>query len=183
MISAAVMAQPYESRKIKSIGHTKPVVDFNGTNFHFARVLNSTQLLARLADLEVKNVEISRVLGIPESRVSEMRAGNRRIKLDEAVKLAEAFQLEEGGATAPITPLTTPIARLLVLHVANSLQQDLPEESIADLAADLRAFATFVADPQVRDSVQAADGFLQALRIRRKVPRANQQGPNQPPRQ
>lgn len=182
MISAVDMATPYERRKVKSIAHTKPGVDFYGTKIHSARVLNSTQLLARLSDLGIKNVEIARVLKIPESRVSEMRAGNRRIKLDEAVKLVEAFNLEEVARANPVTPLTTPIARLLVLHVAGSLRQDLPEETIADLAGDLRAFAQFVADPQVRDSVQAADGFLQALRIRRKVPRAIPPAPSQTPR-
>ena len=173
MISAAVMSQPYERRKIKSIGLTKGGVDFNGTKIQFACVLNSTQLLARLSDREIKNVEIARVLGIPESRVSEMRAGNRRIKLDEAVKLVQAFKLEgDGSAAAEITPLTTPVARLLVLHVATSVQAELTDEQVSELATDLRAFATFVADPQVRDSVQAADGFFQALRMRRKVPKA-----------
>jgi predicted XRE-type DNA-binding protein len=179
MISEAVIRLPYANRKISQGPVTKSGVAFDGTKFQFACVLNSTQLLARLTDAEIKNVEIARVLNIPESRVSEMRAGKRRIKLDEAVKLVEVFNLDEKAAQ--ITPLTTPIARLLVLHVANAVKADLPDEQVGELAADLRAFATFVADPQVRDSVQAADGFLQALRIRRKVPKATTPEPRQRP--
>lgn len=173
MISAVDMSPSYVNRKISQVPFTKRGVAFEGTKIHLERVLNSTQLLARLTDAEIKNVEIARVLGIPESRVSEMRAGKRRIKLDEAVKLVEAFELE-ADQPATITPLTTPIARLLVLHVAQSLSVELQEDVLADLAADIRAFAIFAADPQVRDSLQAADGFLRALRVRRKVPATSQ---------
>lgn len=177
MISEAVIGKPYERRMDKSTALTKRGVDFFPQPELSQCVLNSTQLLARLTDANIKNVEIARVLGIPESRVSEMRAGKRRIKLDEAVKIVSAFSLETSQAVN-ITPLTTPIARLLVLHVAGSVGVELPEESVADLAADLRAFALYAADPQVRDSVQAADGFLQALRIRRKVPAASPPKPS-----
>lgn len=168
MISAVDMSPSYERRKICQGPITNWGVDSRGTKIHSACVLDSNQLLARLADLEVKNVDIARVLRIPESRVSEMRAGKRRIKLDEAVKLVEAFRLEEASQEGAITPLTTPIARLLVLHVSSSVGAELPEEQVVELAADLRAFATFVSDPQVRDSVQAAGGFLKALQLRRR---------------
>ena len=181
MISAAVMPNQYDIRNHIAIGNTKRGVAFDGTKLQFASVLNSTQLLARLSEADIKNVEIARALGIPESRVSEMRSGKRRIKLDEAVKLVDTFDLEDEARANQITPLTTPIARLLVLHVAQSLRTELPEETVADLAADLRAFALFASDPQVRDSLQAADGFLQALRIRRKVPKASPQEPRQRP--
>ena len=181
MISAAVMPLYYERRKICQAPVTKRGVAFDGTKLQFASVLNSTQLLARLTEADIKNVEIARALNIPESRVSEMRSGKRRIKLDEAVKLVDTFDLDPEDKASQITPLTTPIARLLVLHVAQSLRTELPEETVADLAADLRAFALFASDPQVRDSLQAADGFLQALRIRRKVPQASPPVPRQRP--
>lgn len=163
------MQSPYDSRRINARANTKLAVDSYAADCNATGVMNTTQLLARLKDVGARNVDMARVLGIPDSRIAEIRAGKRQVKLDEAAKLVEFYKLEEAGT---ITPLTTPIARLLVLHVANSVQADLPDEAIADLAADLRAFATFVSDPQVRDSVQAADGFLQALRIRRKAPRA-----------
>jgi predicted XRE-type DNA-binding protein len=181
MISAVDMTASYVNRKICQVPVTKRGVAFDGTKLQFASVLNSSQLLARLSEAEIKNVDIARALGIPESRVSEMRAGKRRIKLDEAVKLVDAFDLDPEADASQITPLTMPIARLLVLHVAQSLRADLPEETVADLAADLRAFALFASDPQVRDSLQAADGFLQALRIRRKVPKASPPLPRQRP--
>ena len=69
MISAVVMPTPYVNRKICQVPVTKRGVAFDGTKLQFASVLNSTQLLARLTEADVKNVEIARALNIPESRV------------------------------------------------------------------------------------------------------------------
>jgi hypothetical protein len=168
MMSSAVMQPSYGKRKSIASPFTKRAIDFSKALRNESRVLNSAQLLARLTDRGVKNVQIARALAIPESRVTEMRSGKRRIKLDEAAKLVDAFELEtEGGE---ITPLTTPIARLLVLHLADSLDVDIPEPKLSELAADFRVFSTFVSNPRVRDSVDAAGAFLQGVRLRKQVP-------------
>lgn len=172
MISRAVIPSSYDSRSINTIAATKLIVDCYGPLHDAAGMMDTAQLLARLEDANVKSADMARVLKLPSSRIAEIRGGRRQIKLDEAAKLVKAFGLEDSNS-APITPLTTPIARLLVLHVSHSVGAALNDEQVAELAADLRAFATFVADPHVRDSVQAATGFLQALQLRRKAPRAS----------
>lgn len=40
-----------------------------------------------------KQADIARTLGLPPSRVSEIYAGNRQLKLDEAIKLSEAYSV------------------------------------------------------------------------------------------
>jgi hypothetical protein len=168
MMSSAVIPYPYDERRPVSSVATNYVVAFEGTNWHLARVLNTTQLLARLKEVGARNVDMARVLGLPDSRIPEIFSGKRALKLEEAVKLVEAYNLD--SMDEPITPLTTPVARLIVHHVARSVGVEPGAEVVAELAADLRAFSAFVTDRQVRDSVQAADGFFQSLRIRRKVP-------------
>lgn len=163
-------SSPYDRRRAASSALTKRVVASPAAIEQAMRVLNTSQLLARLKELGARNVDMAKVLGLPDSRIPEIFAGKRALKLEEAVKLVEAYRLEDDSQ--PITPLTTPVARLVVLHVARLVGAEPDSATVSELAEDLRAFATFVADPQVRDSVQAADGFFQSLRIRRKVPAA-----------
>ena len=128
-------------------------------------MLDNEQLLARLEEVGVRNVDIEKVLGLPSSRVSEIRTGKRRVQLDEAAKLVKAFGLEIPAGQ--ISPLSLSVARLIVRHVAFELGASPSDHDVEELAADLRAFGRFVSDPQVRDSVQAAEAFFQGIQIRR----------------
>ena len=130
-------------------------------------VMTTADLLARLEDRGVRNVDIAKALNVTPSRVTEIKKGDRAIKLDEAVKLVQAFQLEP-SQQVPALPLS--VLRLVVLHVARRLGAEMREEQVADLAADLRAFSIFAADPKVRGSIQAAEGFFQALQLRHPEP-------------
>jgi hypothetical protein len=143
-------------------------------------MMTGEQILARLEDARVRKSDIAKTLGLPDSRVAEMYGGRRLLKLDEAVKLVETYQLEE--TRDEITPLPLPIARLLVLHVAQAVGHKLSAEDplVSELAADLRAFALFAADRRVRDSVQAAEGFLRGMQTRRTGAAASQ--PSKRPR-
>jgi hypothetical protein len=133
-------------------------------------VLDTDQLLARLEEKGVRNVDIARALGLPDSRVPEIKRKERALKLDEAVKLVRAFGLEQGQTVAPLPPA---VSRLVVRYVAESLGASPEDEHLADLAEDLRAFSEFVADPKVRRSLEAAESFFQAMRLRR--PRAERE--------
>lgn len=126
-------------------------------------MLTTGELLARLDERGVRNHEIAKCLNISPSRVTELRRGERAVKLDEAVKLAQAFELEQGHEARPL-PL--PMLRLAVLHVARRLGVSPQEEAVADLAADLRAFSEFAAKMKVRESLEAAEIFFQAIQIR-----------------
>ena len=131
-------------------------------------VLTTQELLRRLADRGVKNADIARALNITPSRVTEMHKGLRAIKLDEAAKLVEKFDLESEPSQR-VSPLPAPVAQLLVEHVALQLGHSLAPDSqlLAELSEDLRAFAEFVSDPKVRGSIDLAMAFFQALRLRR----------------
>lgn len=130
-------------------------------------MLNTDQLLEQLKANNVRNVDIARVLELPDSRVPEIRDKRRALKLDEAVRLVEAFGLES-NQTPPQPPAA--IFRLVVRHVAVRLGVPLSDQMLADLAEDIRAFSSFVADPKVRRSVEMAEGFFHALQTRRPEP-------------
>jgi hypothetical protein len=127
-------------------------------------VLDTDELLARLEARGVRNVEIARALNLPDSRAPEIKRKKRKLTLDEGATLVRAFELEPEKQTPP---LPTPIVRLLLRHVASRMGAALTEEQVADLTEDLRVFAAFVANPKVRESIEAAEGFFEALRLRR----------------
>ena len=129
-------------------------------------MLDTNELLSKLKLIGARNVDIARVLGLPDSRVPEIYSGKRQLKLDEAVKLVRAYELDEQPTGDSLSPVSAPIARLLVLHVARELGLDPRPEVISNLAEDLRAFSELALDRTVRDSVQAVDGFLRGLRLR-----------------
>ena len=136
---------------------------------HPATMFDTDELLARLEQKGVRNIDIARALGLPDSRVPEIKRKDRSLKLDEAVKLVRAFGLEQDQAQQA---LPVSVLRLAIRYIA--LELDVPlegkEDRLEELAADLRAFSAFVADPKVRSSVEASEGFFQAMRLRR--PRA-----------
>lgn len=134
-------------------------------------VLDTDELLDRLKAKGVKNVEIARVLNLPDSRIPEIRDKRRALKLDEGAKLVRAFGLEPSPEAVPLPP---PILRLAVRYLAAELGHS-PEEDdrqLEELIADIQAFSEFVADPKVRRSIEAAEGFFQAMRFRRRTPAA-----------
>jgi hypothetical protein len=138
----------------------EPRYDSAQANF----VLDTDELLSRLEARGIRNVDIARALGLPDSRVPEIKDKRRALKLDEGAKLVRAFGLEQGHKAAP---LPESVVRLLVRHIAQALGANPTDTQLQELIADARAFALFVADPKVRSSLEAAEGFFQALRLRR----------------
>jgi hypothetical protein len=137
-------------------------------------VLDTDELLSRLDARGVRNIDIARALGLPDSRVPEIRKKTRALKLDEAVKLVRVFSLEQ---EVPAAPPPDSILRLVVRYVAEQLGVHPQNGQLEELTQDVRAFSAFVADPRVRRSVEAAEGFFQALRLRRPEPEpTGQQG-------
>lgn len=130
-------------------------------------MFDTEELLARLRQKGVKNIEIARALGLPDSRVPEIKRKDRALKLDEAVKLVRTFGLEQDQAAIP---LPAPVVRLLVRYIASELSSPLVDTDprLEELTEDVRAFAEFVADPKVRRSIEAAEGFFRAMRLRQR---------------
>jgi hypothetical protein len=129
-------------------------------------VFTAAEIFAMLDARGVRNIEVARALDVNPSRITELRKGERLLKLDEAIKLVDLFGLERDQAVAP---LPAPILRLLVQYVAMVLgvPQERTQARLAELTEDLRAFAELVADPKVRRSVDAAEGFFRAMVLRR----------------
>jgi hypothetical protein len=136
-------------------------------------VLTTKELLARLRDKGIINADIARALKISPSRVTDLFDGDRALKLDEAVKLVEAFDLEQ-PPSPQVPALPGPVSQLIVQHIAQELgrplEQDAPQ--LVELSEDLRAFSEFVTDPKVRESIDLAMAFFQAMRLRRPAPEA-----------
>lgn len=122
-------------------------------------MLDTAQLLNRMERRGITRADIARVLRLAPPRVTEMYKGERAVKLDEAKKLVDHYALDEADT---VTPMSEPVSRLLILHVARALKATVsPEdERLEGLAQDLRAFARFAADLQDKLSVDAASGFL-----------------------
>jgi antitoxin component HigA of HigAB toxin-antitoxin module len=127
-------------------------------------MLSTDELLRLLAERGVRKAAIARVLGIDPAGVTRLYSGDRGLYLDEARKLVDAFKLPVDSATPP---LTTPIARLLVLHGAETLGVAISPDDprVQELALDFRAFSMFATDPRVRESTSAVEGFFQGLRL------------------
>jgi hypothetical protein len=172
MSETLISRHAYDICRVKSTVPTNTVVAHRYESVHNLGVLDTDNLLRLLDERGIKNVQIARALGLPDSRVPEIKSRKRALKLDEAVKLVRAFQLEEGHE---VPPLPVPIVRLLVRHVAERLRARASEELLEDVSQDIRAFGVFAADRRVRQSLEAAEGFLQALRYRR--PEAEEEAP------
>lgn len=127
-------------------------------------MLGTTELLQILKERGVSQAKIAKALGVAPPRISEMYKGDRRLLLDEAKKLVEAFGIDDRG---DISPVSEPVARLLALHAARKLSVRLAPDDplVADLARDLRVFSEFAADPQVRGNEDAVAGFFRALEL------------------
>jgi predicted XRE-type DNA-binding protein len=138
---------------------------------HSQGVLTTKELLARMRERNIKNAAIARALEVTPSRVTELFNGERALKLDEAVRLVEAFDLESESSQR-VAALPAPVAQLIVRHIALQLGKPLEEDSPAlqALGEDIRAFCEFVTDPKVRESIDLAMAFFQALRLRRPAP-------------
>jgi hypothetical protein len=130
-------------------------------------VLDTDELLARLMTRGIKNIEIAKALDLPSSRVPEIKRKERALKLDEAVKLVRAFGLEQDFRA---DPLPVSVLRLMIQYVAAELGIFPSEQQVEELTQDVRAFAEFVGDPKTRRSVEAAEAFFQAIRLRRPTP-------------
>lgn len=155
-----------ENRNNVQAAFTESVIADESPMLQSTGVLTTVELLNRLTERGVKNADIARALNVAPSRITEMRKGERAIKLDEAAKLVAEFSLESPQAQR-VPPLPAPVARLIVRYIVEELQCQVPEQHLIDIAEDIRAFAEFVADPQARGSIELAETFFQAMRLRR----------------
>jgi hypothetical protein len=130
-------------------------------------VLTTVELLEQLNEKGVKNADIARALDVAPSRVTELKKGERALKLDEAAKLVEQFSLELPPGSQRVSPLPAPISRLIVRYIAAELACPVEEPRLLEIAEDVRAFAEYVTDPKVRGSIDLQAAFFDVMRLRR----------------
>jgi transcriptional regulator with XRE-family HTH domain len=150
-----------------AIPKTISVVDGYQAFRHASAMLGTQQLLAALEARGISQAEMARVLGLPSSRISEMYAGKRQIKLDEAKRLVDAFGLDD---SSPVPSINEQTARLLILHVANQLRVPMrPEDDrLQELALDFQAFSRFARAHLPAPSPEATLGFLEGRKSDRE---------------
>ena len=117
------------------------------------------ELLARLRERGIRNLDMARALALPDSRIPELYSGRRSLKHDEAVKLVAAFGLEDPPMMVSDTDLTA-----LIKHVAEVLGRPIGDgdERLEGLKGDFQAFAEFQDDPAMR-SLGASAAFFRCL--------------------
>lgn len=130
---------------------------------HSCSVIGSAELLAALKARNITQTAISRVLNVDPSQISQLYKGARQLKLDEAKRLVEAFDLDESSATPPISEQT---ARLLILHVADTfgIRLAASDSRVQELALDFQAFSKFARAHLPAPSPDATSGFLYGRR-------------------
>jgi transcriptional regulator with XRE-family HTH domain len=134
-----------------------------------ARVIDSDTLLRKLLDAGITQAKIARVLRVDPSQISQLYKGKRQIKLDEAKKLVEEFDLDGADAAPPINEQT---ARLLILHMANRLGSPLlpTDDLVQELALDFQAFSKFARSHLPALSPEATTAFLAGISFDRQRP-------------
>ena len=167
----AVMTATYDGRRASSSLITLFGMEFSDFSRDTGAMLETKALLLRLREVGARNVDMARVLDLPDSRIPEIFSGKRQIKLDEAAKLVRYYKLGE-PAESEVSPVPLPIARLVVHYVGQALGVAPSPEQVEELGKDLQAFSAFLADPETRESTQAATGFFDSIRIRRRVEQA-----------
>ena len=159
------------SEPVRQGANTNILLDSSQDGAQSGWMLSAAQLLKLLEERNIPQRAIADALGVAPPRVSELYAGRRRLQLDEAKRLVERFGIPEHPAPPVISQLSLPVARLLVLHAAQSLGLEIrPEDMrIEELAKDFRAFSAFAADHRARENADVALGFLQGMAARRDV--------------
>lgn len=160
----------YDNRIRTASAKTINVVDARNVTLHGSEMFGTDELLSAIEARGISQVEMARVLRLPSSRISEMYAGKRQVKLDEAKKLVDAFGLEDQPAIPPISEQT---ARILILHVANQLGAAMPDELLQELALDFQAFSRFARAHLPAPSPESTLGFLAGRRSDRERSKAD----------
>jgi len=157
--SALIMRARYEKRNSDASPIPTTVVESNAKLLHAVRMFDTETLLEMLKARGIKNADIARAVGLPSPRITEMFNRTRKINLDEAKRIVEAFRLDEPEQS---DPLSEGVARLLALHVANRVGRPLlPEDgTVQELAEDLQAFARFAWHRRTHLTAEATQGFF-----------------------
>lgn len=100
--------------------------------------------------------------------IHRILAGKRRLKLDEAKKLVDTYDLEP---VAPAGSLSLESARVFILYAAEALGIDsVPDNAQTDMLVQyLRDFVNVTADARYRQDMGSVEMFVRSLRRAREA--------------
>lgn len=119
-----MLARPYANRRTIATSFVGSFATFcglahPGESFSKRRVFDRYRFLAQVLEKAGSQAEVGRVLNIPSSRLSELfnpdAVKPRRLKLEEAVTLSEAFRVPITGDSASAESLLT-VLRVCLRH-------------------------------------------------------------------
>jgi transcriptional regulator with XRE-family HTH domain len=153
------MPPHYGIRKFDATAISAFVVDAAQNYPQALGMFDTKGLLAALERKGISKADMARALNLPSPRITEMYSGKRRVLLDEAKRLVDAFRLDQSDQ---IEPISEGVARLLALHIANRLGKPLSSDDplVQELAEDLQAFSNFARRQSQAPTADAAAGFL-----------------------
>lgn len=95
------MSMNYDNRSVSATPKsTNYVVDAIRAQRQNSPVLETEEFLAEIRRRAKTDAEVGRLLGLPSSRVAELFSGKRRLRYDEAKRLADHF-LQDETPSAP----------------------------------------------------------------------------------
>ncbi|GAA0295664.1 hypothetical protein GCM10009087_01760 [Sphingomonas oligophenolica] len=123
-------------------------------------MLGSSDLLAALERLKAQglttNAQLSRLLGLPSSRIAEIFAGRRQVTIDEMKLMVEHFGLE-GASPAPSAETLEPILDALLPLAPPGKLTDQSRRALAEaLAYGLELLGAPSASPASPDALKVA---------------------------
>ncbi len=125
-------------------------------------MLTEAETRAALAALvdggTVTRAEVARALELPPPRITQILAGERLIKLDEAKVLHDRYGIGRKPTAAAISDAH---ARILVRHVARVLDAPCTEAQLRELAQDATALFALFQGAAVPPSADHALGLLE----------------------
>ncbi len=171
------MTAIYDFRTLPSMECATFVVDCVRRGWQGHQMDKQEALMIALRERGVKQEEIARVLGIAQANVSKLynsvsKTGKpRKLSYDEGVALINAFGLDPQNDSAPIEPMSVPVARLAVQYVAQQLgvRIDPDDQRVEDLARDIQAYSELAAASQIGDNLDEARGWLRGRGSRRST--------------
>lgn len=151
-------------------GSTINAADAQRHRWHNTRMISHAELVdvlsRKLESKETSQAKISRIIGVPTSRVAEIfkpAEGKtpRQIKLDEAKKLVEHFGISEGPTIPPPVPVSGEAVQPLLEAILTVAPSGSPSEASlkalsATLAYGLELIGCSLATPASPDALQVA---------------------------
>jgi hypothetical protein len=161
MMSAAFrMSHIYEKRMFNARGDLTFGLDAGYSGAHLGRMLNTAEILKALKERGVKQKEIAAVLCVTQPRVSALYKTDRKLTVEEAIKLVDRFNLDDEPPSIPLNEQFLELAALAAARRLGLENVDYEDPRLKVAAQDILALVLADQDPRFGGSLEALRGFL-----------------------